>query len=477
MSELSNYHMSSQQFREYGHAMIDWISSYYESIEEFPVLSRVGPGAIRSLLPAVPPQTPEPFDQVLRDVEQIILPGITHWQSPNFYAYFPANASGPAILGDLLSSALGVQGMLWATSPACTELETHVLDWLVPMMGLPEKFLSASTGGGVIQDTASSATLCAMLAARERSTAYRSNHTGCDGELVAYTSTQAHSSVEKAAMIAGIGRDNVRLIPVDERFAMDPQALSQAIREDRTVGRIPFFVCAAVGTTSSHAMDPLPQIAAVCGEHHLWFHVDAAMAGTAALCPEFRHFQAGVEHADSYCFNPHKWMFTNFDCDCFFVADRAALIRSLSILPEYLRNQATESGAVFDYRDWQVPLGRRFRSLKLWFVIRHYGVEGLQHHIRYHVQLAQQFRSWVEKDDRFEIVVPPPLNLICFRYRGSDEQNQRLMDNLNASGALYLTHTRLADRFVLRLCVGQTNTEAKHVEAAWQHIQKAASNL
>ncbi len=477
MSEGSNYHMTSQQFREYGYAMIDWISRYYDSVENFPVLSKLEPGAVRRALPATAPQQPESFEEMLRDVEQIVLPGITHWQSPNFFAYFPANSSGPAILGDLLSSALGVQGMLWATSPACTELETHVLDWLVPLMGLPEKFLSTSSGGGVIQDTASSATLCALLAARERATSYQSNRTGCDGKLVAYTSTQAHSSIEKAAMIAGIGRENVRLIAVDDQFAMDPGALAQAIRDDQQAGRTPFFVCATVGTTSSHAMDPLEPIASLCRQHGLWFHVDAAMAGTAALCPEFRYLQAGVEHADSYCFNPHKWMFTNFDCDCFFVADRAALIRSLSILPEYLRNQATESGAVFDYRDWQVPLGRRFRSLKLWFVIRHYGVEGLQHHLRYHVQLAQQFRQWLDADARFELVVPPPLNLVCFRYRGSDEQNHKLMDDLNASGGLYLTHTRLADRFVLRFCVGQTNTEARHVERAWQRIQQEAEKL
>lgn len=477
MSELSNFHMSSQQFREYGYTMVDWIASYYESVEQFPVLSKLEPGAIRRLLPEVAPQKAEPFAQVLRDVEQVILPGITHWQSPNFFAYFPANTSGPAILGDLLSSALGVQGMLWATSPACTELETHVLDWLVPLMGLPEKFLSTSTGGGVIQDTASSATLCAMLAARERATSYRSNHSGGDCRLVAYTSTQAHSSIEKAAMIAGIGRDNVRLIAVDDRFAMDPNALAQAIHQDREAGRVPFFVCATVGTTSSHAMDPLPQIAAICQEHGLWFHVDAAMAGTAALCPEFQPLQAGVEHADSYCFNPHKWMFTNFDCDCFFVADRAALIRSLSILPEYLRNQATESGSVFDYRDWQIPLGRRFRALKLWFVIRHYGIEGLQYHVRRHVQLAQRFLGWVRQHGHFEVITPAPLNLVCFRYRGSDEQNQRLMDRLNRSGDLYLTHTRLADQLVLRFCVGQTNTETRHVERAWQRIQEEAARL
>ena len=469
--------MTTEEFREYGYALIDWIARYYERLESLPVLSKARPGDVRRSLPSDPPQHGEPFTELISDIDKIVLPGITHWQSPNFFAYFPANASGPAILGDLLSSALGVQGMLWATSPACTELETHVLDWLVTMLGLPESFLSSSTGGGVIQDTASSATLCAMLAARERSTGYWSNQKGCDGKLVAYTSSQAHSSVEKAAMIAGVGRDQLRLIAVDERFAMRTDALAQAIRQDKQAGLQPFFVCATIGTTSSHAMDPLPQIAALCREHRLWFHVDAAMAGTAALCPEFRHLQAGVEHADSYCFNPHKWMFTNFDCDCFFVADREALIRSLSILPEYLRNQATESGSVFDYRDWQVPLGRRFRSLKLWFVIRHYGVEGLQHHIRRHVQLAQQFLGWVQQNGHFEVVAPVPLNLVCFRYRGSDDQNQRLMNRLNQSGDLYLTHTRLADRFVLRFCVGQTNTEARHVERAWQRIQEEAAML
>jgi len=477
LSEPSSYHMTTEQFRQYGYSVVDWIARYYRDVEKFPVLSKVQPGDVRRALPDAPPNLPEEFPKLLSDLEQIILPGLTHWQSPSFFAYFPANASGPAILGDLLSSALGVQGMLWATSPACTELETHVLDWLVDMLGLPTAFKSSSSGGGVIQDTASSATLCAMLAARERQTNYRSNDKGADGKLVAYTSSQAHSSVEKAAMIAGIGRDNLRLVAVDDRFAMDPNALAQAIHNDRAAGLAPFFVCATVGTTSSHAMDPLEKVGAICQENGLWFHVDAAMAGTAALCPEFRHLQAGVELADSYCFNPHKWMFTNFDCDCFFVADRAALIRTLSILPEYLRNQATESGSVFDYRDWQVPLGRRFRSLKLWFVIRHYGVEGLQHHVRYHVQLAQQFLAWIRQDERFEVMAPAPLNLVCFRFRGSDEQNQRLMDALNDSGELYLTHTRLGGRFVLRFCVGQTHTEARHVQQAWQRIREQAGKL
>jgi aromatic-L-amino-acid decarboxylase len=469
--------MTAEEFRRYGKLVVDWVADYYQTIESLPVLSQIQPGHVRTALPASPPAQGEPFETLLGDVRKVILPGITHWQSPNFFAYFPANASGPAILGDLVSSALGVQGMLWATSPACTELETHVLDWLVPMLGLPEKFHSSGTGGGVIQDTASSATLCAMLAARERATNYTTNIRGLSRKLVAYTSAHAHSSLEKAAMIAGIGLDNLRLIEVDDSFALKADVLQAQIESDVKAGLVPFFICGTVGTTSSNAMDPLPAIAALCQQHNLWFHVDAAMSGTAALCPEFRYFQQGVEHADSYCFNPHKWMFTNFDCDCFYVADRNALIKTLSILPEYLKNQATESGAVFDYRDWQIPLGRRFRSLKLWFVIRHYGVEGLQFHVRRHVALAHEFADWVKYDDRFEVVAPVPLNLVCFRYRGSDDDNQRLMDRLNQSGDLYLTHTRLKDRFVLRFCVGQTNTEKPHVQKAWQRIQEEAAKL
>jgi len=472
-----SYHMTPEQFRQYGRDMVDWVAKYYEDIETLPVLSQVKPGEIRQKLPGAAPQEAEDFATILRDIDKVILPGVTHWQSPNFFAYFPANASGPAILGDLLSSALGVQGMLWATSPACTELETHVLDWLVPMLGLPQKFLSGSSGGGVIQDTASSSSLCAMLAARERATNYRSNRRGYDGRLVAYTSNQAHSSIEKATMVAGIGTDNLRLIEVDERFAMRPEALAMQIARDREASLTPFFVSATVGTTSSNALDPLPAIGAICHDNHLWFHVDAAMSGTAGLCPEFRYIQDGLEFADSYTFNPHKWMFTNFDCNCFYVADRKALIDSLSILPEYLRNQATESGEVFDYRDWHIPLGRRFRSLKLWFVIRYYGVEGLQFHVRRHIAMAQQFLEWVKQDERFEVAAPAPLNLVCFRHRGGDQRNEELMNRLNSSGDLYLTHTRLDGRFTLRFCVGQTNTTQRHVEQAWKRIQQEADKL
>ena len=468
--------MTPEQFRHAGRRTIDWIAHYLETIERHPVLSRVAPGEIRRRLPPRAPERGEPFDAILQDLDDVILPGITHWQSPNFFAYFPANASPPAILGDLVSSGLGVQGMLWATSPACTELETHVLDWLVDLLDLPDRFKSdgAGAGGGVIQDTASSASLCALLAARERATAFQTNETGVDRALTAYTSTQAHSSLEKAAGIAGIGRRNLRPIEVDAAQAMRPDALERAIAADRRAGRTPCFVCATVGTTASTAIDPVPAIAEVCRRYGVWLHVDAAHAGSAALCPELRWIHAGVEHADSYCFNPHKWMLTNFDCDCFYVADRAALISTFSVTPEYLRNPATESGTVFDYRDWQVPLGRRFRALKLWFVIRQYGAEGLRAHIRRHVALAQEFAGWVAADDRFELAAPVPLNLVCFRHVGGDPANQRLLDELNGSGSLYLTHARLDGRLVLRLAIGGTFTERRHVAAAWQLIRDRA---
>ncbi len=477
MTEPKSYHMTPDEFRKQGRAMVDWIADYYENIESYPVLSQVQPGEIRQTLPERPPEQAEPFDVILKDINDKILPGITHWQSPNFFAFFPANISGPSILGELLSAGLGVQGMLWATSPACTELETHVLDWLVDMLALPDKFKSNNTGGGVIQDSASNACLCALLAARERATQHESNEKGCDGRLTAYTSNQAHSSIEKGVKIVGMGRENIRMIDVDDSFAMRPDVLKAKIQEDRKAGKIPCFVSVTLGTTSSTAIDPLSEVAKICKAEDVWLHVDAAMGGSATLCPEFRYMHEGLEYADSYCFNPHKWLFTNFDCDCFYVADRAALIQALSILPEYLRNKATESGAVIDYRDWQIPLGRRFRALKLWFVIRNYGIEGLQYHIRRHVELARNFTKWVEESDQFEVTAPVPLNLVCFRHVGGDEFNQKLMDRLNQSGKLYLTHISLNNKMTLRFCAGQTYTEARHVEAAWKLIQEKAKEL
>jgi len=474
----NSFHMTPDQFRAHGHAVVDWIADYLRDVERYPVMAQISPGDVRDRLPKHPPTRGESFEAILRDVNEIIMPGITHWQSPNFFAYFPANISGPSILGEMLAAGLGVNGMLWATSPACTELETHVLDWVVELLDLPKAFLSSSAGGGVIQDTASSSSLCALLAARERATNFASNKTGIDRGLIAYTSSQSHSSIEKAMMISGLGSDNLRVIdaPAAGDFAMNVDALQEAINTDLAAGRIPCFVCATVGTTSSNAIDPVSEIAAIAKSHNIWLHVDAAMSGTAAVCPEFRWIHRGLESADSYCFNPHKWMFTNFDCDCFFVADRASLIKTLSVLPEYLKNQATSSGAVIDYRDWQVPLGRRFRALKLWFVLRHYGVNGLQHHVREHVRLTQLLAGWIRADDRFEIAAPVPLNLICFRLKAGDAANERLLKLLNESGRLYLTHTKLDGRFTLRLCVGQTNTEQRHVAQAWQTIAEIAKS-
>jgi aromatic-L-amino-acid decarboxylase len=453
--------VTPDEFRRHGHAVVDWVARYMAEVGEYPVVSQVEPGAVRARLPAHPPEEPEPFERILADLDEVILPGITHWQSPSFFAYFPANASGPAILGDLVSAGLGVQGMLWATSPACTELETHVLDWLAELLGLPETF----AGNGVIQDTASSAILCALLAARERA---------ADGALTVYTSTQAHSAVEKAVRIAGLGTDRLRLVDVDDAYAMRPDALERRIAEDRAAGATPCLVVATVGTTSSTAVDPVPAIGKICRRERVWLHIDAAYAGSAAVCPEMRWIHDGLDLADSYCMNPHKWLLTNFDCSAFYVADRAALLGALSILPEFLRNAASASGAVVDYRDWQVPLGRRFRALKLWFVLRAYGAEGLRRHVRHHIALAREFASWVAADDRFEVVAPHPFGLVCFRALAGDAVSEGVVERVNASGRAYLSHTRLDGRYTIRLAIGAPATGREHVAAAWDAIRDAA---
>ena len=478
-------HMTPDEFRRCGNEVIEWIARYMEEVEQYPVLSQAEPGSVRARLPGAAPEQGEPFADVLRDIDETVLPGLTHWQSPNFYAYFPANASAPSILGDLLASGLGVQGMIWATSPACTELEIHVLDWLVDLLGLPEGYRSSTAGGGVIQDSASSSTLTALIVARERASAGAVNEHGvgrgpgdAPGQrLTVYTSRHAHSSIEKGAKIAGLGRDNLRLIETDERHAMRVEALAVAIAADRAAGAVPAMVCATVGTTSSGAVDPLRAIGALCRGEGIWLHVDAAHAGSATICPEHRGLIDGLEHADSYTFNPHKWLLTNFDCSCFWVADRAALIEALSVLPEYLRNRATESGAVIDYRDWHIPLGRRFRALKLWFVIRHYGADGLRAHVRHCVALADRFATLVEESEEFELAAPVSVGLVCFRHRAGDTFNETLMNRLNESGALYLTHTRLDDRLVLRLAVGSPATRQEHIEKAWALIVETAGAL
>jgi aromatic-L-amino-acid decarboxylase len=443
-----------------------------ERVEEFPVLSRAKPGQIREQLPAHPPEQGEPFGAVLADLDRILMPGITHWQSPSFFAYVPGNTSGPSILGEMLSSGLGVQGMLWSTSPACTELESHVLDWLVEALGLPAAYRCDGPGGGVIQDSGSSANLCGLLAGRERA---RERSGPGSGPFTVYCSTQTHSSVEKGVVVAGFGRENLRALPVDARFALEPGALERAIAADRAAGRVPACVVATVGTTSSNALDPLAAIGAICRREQVWLHVDAAMSGTAALCPELRWIQEGVELADSYCFDPHKWMLTNFDCTAMWVADRRPLISALSVLPDYLRNAATESGAVIDYRDWHVPLGRRFRAMKLWLVIRWYGIDGLRAMVRRHVALAQELARRIEADPDWEIAAPAPLNLVCFRHRGGEAVTREALEAVNASGKAFLTHTRLDGKLTLRLAVGQARTEAAHVERAWELLRLAAA--
>jgi len=485
--------MSPEEFRKWGYAMIDWLADYPARVESLPVLSQSAPGDLRKALPNQAPEQGEDFSQIFADIDRLIVPGITHWQSPNFFAYFPANTSGPSILGELLAAGLGVQGMLWATSPACTELETHMLDWLADLCALPQAFKSTGTGGGVLLDSASSATLCALLAAREKATLGNTNRSGLYQNpniqtqvttsqtrtpcLIAYTSDQAHSSVLKAVRIAGIGEDHLRVIPIDSQNRMDLHALSAAITHDIEAGHLPFFCTATIGTTSSMAVDPIQEIAAICDQHSIWLHVDAAMAGSVALCPEYRHHFMGLDQAQSYTFNPHKWLLTNFDCNCFYISERQALTSALSILPEYLRTPSSESGEVIDYRDWQIPLGRRFRALKLWFVLRSYGAEKLREYLRAHMEMAQRFSELVRTSQDFIVVAPVDFSLVCFRHQAGDAFNEKLLNTLNQTGKLYLSHTKLDDRYTLRLSIGAAQTQMQHIETAWQVILETAQQL
>lgn len=471
--------MNPEDFRRHAHEFVDWMADYLEGVEEYPVRSQVRPGEIAARIPAAPPQAGEPMETIFRDFQNDILPGVTHWQHPGFFAFFPGNSSPPSVLAEMLTATLGAQCMIWQTSPAATELETRVLDWLRQMIGLPEGF------SGVIQDTASAATLCALLTARERATGYRVNEAGLNGAgaFTVYCSEEAHSSVEKDVKIAGLGRANLRKIAVDERFAMAPKALDDAIAADLAAGRKPLCVVATLGTTGVSGFDPLAPIGEICRRRDVWLHVDAAWAGSALVVPEHRWMIDGVEHADSFVFNPHKWLFTNFDCSAHFVRDTQALRRTFEILPEYLKTG--EDAPVVNYRDWGIPLGRRFRALKLWFVIRSYGVEGLRDRVRDHIAMAHELAEDMARAEDFEIVAPPVLSLFCFRYAPAgvddaaalDRLNQRLLDRLNDSGSMYLSHTRIAGAYVIRLCVGQLYTERRHLAAAWKRIQETARGL
>ncbi|WP_433263554.1 pyridoxal phosphate-dependent decarboxylase family protein [Actinosynnema sp. CS-041913] len=457
--------MQPDEFRRIGHEVIDWIADYRERLGDLPVRSQVEPGWVRSQLSALPEQG-EGFGGLLADLDRVVVPGTTHWQHPGFYAYFPSNASLPSVLGDLLSSGLGVQGMLWSTSPACTEVEQHLMDELVDAMGLPPSF----RGGGVIQDTASSAAMVAMLAALHRKSG-KWRQSGVDGDETVYVSSQTHSSIERAARMAGLGEDSVRAIEVSAAtLAMDIDALTRQIESDVDSGRTPVLVCATVGTTGTGAVDPVRAIAEVCARHGIWLHVDAAWAGPAALCPEHRDLFDGLELADSFCANAHKWMLTAFDLSLFWTAHPDVLVDALTILPEYLRNSATESGAVVDYRDWQIPLGRRFRALKLWSVLRWYGLEGIRAHLRGHVELAGLLESWVAADERWELVAPRSLSLVTLAHRDGDEATRRAMDTVNAEGSAFLTHTVVNGRFAIRVAIGSEATREHHVRALWDAL-------
>ena len=465
--------MTPEQFRQHGHEVVDWIADYWSRIGSFPVRSQVSPGDVRAALPPSAPETGEPISAVLADLDRVVLPGITHWQHPSFFGYFPANTSGPSVLGDLVSAGLGVQGMSWVTSPAATELEQHVLDWLADLMGLPASFRSTGSGGGVIQDSSSGANLVALLAALHRASGGATVRHGVEPErATVYVSAETHSSMEKAVRIAGLGTDAIRIVEVDGDLAMRPGSLAARLERDIARGYTPVLVCATVGTTSTTAVDPLAELGPVCQKYGVWLHVDAAYAGVSAVVPELRPLQAGVEWADSYTTDAHKWLLTGFDATLFYVADRAALTGALSILPEYLRNATTDAGAAVDYRDWQIELGRRFRALKLWFVVRWYGAEGLRAHIRGHVALAQELAGWADADERFDVATPHPLSLVCLRPRWADDVDadvatMTLLERLNDGGEVFLTHTTVRGQVVLRVAVGSPATTRAHVERVW----------
>jgi aromatic-L-amino-acid decarboxylase len=470
--------MKSDEFRKHAHELVDWMAGYLENIERYPVKSSVKPGEIFNKIPDNPPLKSESFSSLMSDFEEIIMPGITHWQNPNFFAYFPANSSPPSILAEMIISTLGAQCMIWETSPAAAELEEKMMVWLRSMIGLPSYF------EGVIQDTASTATLAAILSAREKITGFSVNTEGAEhaGTLRVYCSEQTHSSAEKAVKIIGIGKKNLVKIGVKEDFSMNPEKLQTEIAADISKGYIPCCAIATIGTTGTLAIDPLRAIGEICSKNGIWLHVDAAMAGTALILPEFQWMIDGKEYIDSLVFNPHKWMFTNFDCSAYFVKDAGTLIRTFEILPEYLKTRTR--GKVNDYRDWGVPLGRRFRALKLWSVIRSYGLEGLREKIRDHIKTASCLSEMIKKEPDFEILAPVVLSVVCFRYHpvGLSEEkinslNENLNHQLNDSGKLYLSHTSLNGKYTLRMVTAQTNVTLDHVEKAWTLIMQSARSL
>jgi aromatic-L-amino-acid decarboxylase len=477
--------MDVESFRRDGHQLIDWIADYLAHPERYPVLAQVEPGEVKARLPKEAPERPEPMEAVLQDVEKIIAPGLTHWNHPGFFAYFGITASEPGILGELLSSAFNVNAMLWRTSPAATELEELVMDWLRQLLGLPPEFM------GIINDSASVSSLCAIAVARE-ALGLRIREEGLAGRpdlprLRLYTSEQAHSSIEKAAIVLGIGQEGVAKIAVDDEFRLRSEALEAAVTEDLKAGRKPFCVVATVGTTSTTSVDPVPEIADICQRHRLWLHVDAAYAGAAALLSEKRWALAGCERADSIVMNPHKWLFVPLDCSAFYCRHPGVMKQAFSLVPEYLRTP--EEDRVRNFMDYGVQLGRRFRALKLWMVLRAFGSEGLRQHLRAHIALAERFRGWIEASPSFELLAPVPFSVLCFRHRpeGLPESgemeaylnrlNERLLDSVNRAGEVFLSHTQLNGKFTLRLAIGNLRTTEAYVRLAWELLQEHAERL
>jgi aromatic-L-amino-acid decarboxylase len=479
--------MSAEDFRRFGHQVIDWISDYFEHMEERPVLAQVLPGEMRAKLPAEPPAEGESMQEILADVDRLVVPALTHWNHPSFFAYFATSTSAPGIFGELLSAAFDVKAMLWRTSPAATELEQVALDWLRQMMGLPSDF------AGIIYDTASVSSMHAIAAARE-ALDQRVREDGMSGRtdlplLRVYASEQSHSSIDKGVLTLGLGQRSLRKIPTDAEFRMDARALAHAIEEDKRNGALPFCVVATVGTTSTTSIDPVPLIADICDEHKLWLHVDAAYAGSAFILPEMQGIKAGCERADSLVTNPHKWLFTPFDLSVLYSRRLDILRRAFSLVPEYLRTSESES--VDNRMDYGIQLGRRFRALKLWMVLRYFGHEGLAARIREHCRLARLFAAWVSEADNWELLAPVPFSTACFRAcpplpegetdeaRAArlDQLNEAIMNNINATGKAYLSHTRLKDTFTLRLAIGNIRTDEEHVRHAWQLLNEQLDQL
>lgn len=468
--------MTPEEFRKVGHRLIDWIADYRAGITKFPVMSQVEPGEVRSQLPATPPETPEEFVDILRDVERIIVPGLSHWQHPQFFGYFPSNGELSSVLGDYLSTGLGVLGISWQSSPALTELEEVVTDWMRQMIGL------SAAWSGVIQDTASTSTLVALICARERSSDYSLARGGLQGEerpLVVYVSEQSHSSVEKAALLAGFGRTNIRPIAVDRDYAMQPESLIAAIESDRTRGLLPCAIVATIGTTTSTAMDPLKELVQAAHRYRLWLHVDAAMAGSAMILPECRWMWQGIEEVDSLGINPHKWLGVAFDCSLYYVRDPEHLVRVMSTNPSYLQSAVDQR--VKNLRDWGIPLGRRFRALKLWCVIREQGISGLQQRLRRDLANARWLAEQVQVTPDWRILAPVVLQTLCLRHEPPGLAGEELdrhtlawVDRVNRSGLAYLTPAILNGRWMVRVSIGSITTERVHVAALWESMQQEA---